>query len=1291
MWSGSYKGARDFMPRKEDIFWKHAERLNGRFKCKYCGKDFAGGVPRVKSHLSGIKGRDINTCPNVPKEVQAAAAEAIKVGINKRPKRENFSSSSDGISSEVVSENNDSCELDNLLAKFFLSNNIDCSAVQSSSFIDFMNAVVAFGAPYKLPSYSTLKSRLIPDLLGKIEADVRKVKESWKETGCTIISDVWCNEKENQSFVNIMASSRKGVVLLNSFKVPRNELDGVFLKEIICFCIQTVGPNHVVQYVNSALSLGPTKDLLANDFPQICITRCVAVEIQSSFEEVYMEIEWVKLAFDKARCLVTHIYGNSDLLSLMRKYTNNRELIQPQALDFSSNYSMLLSIIVVKDQLFQLVQSFCCSMSDLGKEVADIISSLEFWNQVEEIVQALESLFLVLYLVDRYGSSSGYLYVAMEMATKGMGKIYSGNPDKYQRLWQIFNSWKEKIVHPIHVAAAFLNPAYMCSGLFKDKARIMGVMEFVVSHLAASEDKDAFLEEIIEYHERSREPDMFSDAANRMRKVCHPGDWWAYGFGREFPMLQKYAIRILSQPCSGSAYKQSSSAFETAHMKKLSGFTFKASTHYFWMNMILTTGFRAMNASDKPKDLTELSELKWRFPTDFLNEIEVSHLDPQQTHSFVWYSSLRAGIHLPSQRCLQLQFVTRIPSLLVTGQEVKSEQGSPVHVFLVDRISGNVVQDSALSTLNLTVSALEGDFDEESGNTWQREDFERNEITDVPLMTGTLQVTLKDGMGTLGDLCFNYSSEIAKSGKFKLGVKTLTDECGGICICEGISNAFVVRDGNDTRAPDATASQMHLPEDSQLKSIMDELTQPKPCSTDTNANSEMDLGRWFEFGPLWSPLGCKHKQKHNVKSGQAAMGWPSIRSFRRAVSEKRDQKMLSRTQVQKQLEECIEGQDCSQEEYKLLLLGKEKQGKDNWKGIAEKYVMSKVPSQVASHPEEYSKGKSGSGLDEDKEPMLVEPASEEQLDLANCDNSTLEGTAAFPNPNTSELSQPLTLFPSLLACKDMKFLVDEEAVEPWGLEERPSTVASFTCAGDSIPPKQDSSRLSQSLTLFPSLLIGDDKEVSEDKSPDLLENTARQSTRSPTKANERVGMSKLNIVASPSTGAQREPFLRVDSFQQSTCENNSLECVRDTPDPNVCNSSNQSRQNQNHDFKFDSVEDRGHISPATDRSASSSLCNGGALTHRHGMDCGSICGSNGNVNQVPVTRHAGESRPVEESSQGSVRKAALAKFLLKRKDRCYEKKVRYVSRKKLAEQHPHVKGQFVRQAQSDPATEETNP
>lgn len=43
------------------------------------------------------------------------------------------------------------------------------------------------------------------------------------------------------------------------------------------------------------------------------------------------------------------------------------------------------------------------------------------------------------------------------------------------------------------------------------------------------------------------------------------------------------------------------------------------------------------------------------------------------------------------------------------------------------------------------------------------------------------------------------------------------------------------------------------------------------------------------------------------------------------------------------------------------------------------------------------------------------------------------------------------------------------------------------------------------------------------------------------------------------------------------------------------------------------------------------------------------------------------------------REAALNKFRLKRKERCFEKKVRYESRKKLAEERPRVKGQFVRQ------------
>ncbi|KAJ8772983.1 hypothetical protein K2173_028160 [Erythroxylum novogranatense] len=46
------------------------------------------------------------------------------------------------------------------------------------------------------------------------------------------------------------------------------------------------------------------------------------------------------------------------------------------------------------------------------------------------------------------------------------------------------------------------------------------------------------------------------------------------------------------------------------------------------------------------------------------------------------------------------------------------------------------------------------------------------------------------------------------------------------------------------------------------------------------------------------------------------------------------------------------------------------------------------------------------------------------------------------------------------------------------------------------------------------------------------------------------------------------------------------------------------------------------------------------------------------------------------------REAALIKFRQKKKERCFDKKIRYVNRKKLAERRPRVRGQFVRKLNS---------
>ena len=48
------------MVRMRDSFWEYAKDLkNGCFLCKFCKNDFAGGISRIKSHLSRIRGCDV--------------------------------------------------------------------------------------------------------------------------------------------------------------------------------------------------------------------------------------------------------------------------------------------------------------------------------------------------------------------------------------------------------------------------------------------------------------------------------------------------------------------------------------------------------------------------------------------------------------------------------------------------------------------------------------------------------------------------------------------------------------------------------------------------------------------------------------------------------------------------------------------------------------------------------------------------------------------------------------------------------------------------------------------------------------------------------------------------------------------------------------------------------------------------------------------------------------------------------------------------------------------------------
>ncbi|RAL49642.1 unnamed protein product [Cuscuta campestris] len=156
------------------------------------------------------------------------------------------------------------------------------------------------------------------------------------------------------------------------------------------------------------------------------------------------------------------------------------------------------------------------------------------------------------------------------------------------------------------------------------------------------------------------------------------------------------------------------------------------------------------------------------------------------------------SIEGPDGRNLQLQFRSKLSLPLFTGGKVEGEQGAALHVVLLDGNTGHIITSGPESSVKLDVVVLDGGFNNEDEDGWSQEEFESNIVKERegkrPLLTGDLQVILKDGVGTLGELTFTDNSSWIRSRKFRLGLKVTSGFCEGIHIREAKTDAFTVKD-----------------------------------------------------------------------------------------------------------------------------------------------------------------------------------------------------------------------------------------------------------------------------------------------------------------------------------------------------------------------------------------------------------------------------------------------------------------------------------------------------------------
>ncbi|KAF5739998.1 hypothetical protein HS088_TW11G00061 [Tripterygium wilfordii] len=143
-------------------------------------------------------------------------------------------------------------------------------------------------------------------------------------------------------------------------------------------------------------------------------------------------------------------------------------------------------------------------------------------------------------------------------------------------------------------------------------------------------------------------------------------------------------------------------------------------------------------------------------------------------------------------------FVNKLPSTIFTGSRIEAEDNNPVQIVLLDAATRAIVTSGPLSSKRIEIVVLDGDFGSDEKEEWTEKEFNVNVVRERegkrPLVTGELSISLKNGVGDIGDVSFTDNSSWIRCRKFRLGVKVAQKTSNEVRIREGRSKPFMVKD-----------------------------------------------------------------------------------------------------------------------------------------------------------------------------------------------------------------------------------------------------------------------------------------------------------------------------------------------------------------------------------------------------------------------------------------------------------------------------------------------------------------
>nr|CAD1823691.1 unnamed protein product [Ananas comosus var. bracteatus] len=481
-----------------------------------------------------------------------------------------------------------------------------------------LEAIGQYGRGLKAPTPYELRVPLLKKEVEETKAFLKTHRDCWEANGCSIMTDAWTIKEVH---------------------------DGPFIFKLVSSCIDEIGEENVVHVISDNASANmAAANLLRAERPNIFWTPCAAHCIDLMLEDIG-KFRQVKNTITKARMVTVFLYGHTITLSMMRKFTQKKDLVRTGVTRFATAFLSLQSIMLKRNELRTMFTSKdwdeCkWSKKEVGKRIQQIVLSNKFWNGVSLTLKLFEPLVYVLRRVDGDKvPSMGYVYGDLENAKKEIALHMDNDEKKYRPVWNIIDSrFNDKLKTPLHKAGYFLNPLFTMPEKMKliVNASIMdGVLECLLKFYPNDPSKqDKILEELPLYKTASGSFGREIAIRQRQKPNLNPAHWWSI-HGTDTPFLRIMAMKILSLTCSSSGCERNWSTFEMIHTKKRNRLEQKRLNDLVFVKFNARLRLRQADRNRDPialndRDEDEVSESEWKAPTS----IRASNVTPQNEEVF---------------------------------------------------------------------------------------------------------------------------------------------------------------------------------------------------------------------------------------------------------------------------------------------------------------------------------------------------------------------------------------------------------------------------------------------------------------------------------------------------------------------------------------------------------------------------------------------------------------------------------------------------------------------------------